>query len=71
MIHIWRGWSGGGGFKFSEKKWTHLFLHCTVPLKKSEQGGNKMHYDETLTLDRNEAFNFHDVEWSPENVPKL
>ena len=30
-----------------------------------------MHYDETLTLDHNEAFNLHNVEWRPENVPNL
>lgn len=53
------------------KKVNSFHLHCTVPLKKSEQGGNKMHYDETLTLGHNEAFNFHNVEWSPENVPTL
>lgn len=62
---------GGGGFKFIEKKVDSSLLHSTVPLKKSEQGGNKMHYDETLTLGHNEALNFHNVEWSPENVPTL
>lgn len=30
-----------------------------------------MHYDETLTLDHNEAFNLRNVEWRPENVPNL
>lgn len=41
-----------------------------MPLKKNRRE-SKMHYDETLTLDHNEAFNFHNVEWRLENVPNL
>lgn len=41
-----------------------------MPFKKNRRE-SKMHYDETLTLDHNEAFNFHNVEWRLENVPNL
>lgn len=30
-----------------------------------------MHYGKTLTLDRNEAFSSHNVEWRLENLPNL
>lgn len=51
------------GVKLSEKKVDScLFYTIQCLFKKPEQRENKMHYDETLTLDHNEAFNFHNVE---------
>lgn len=50
---------------------SYLFYTVRCLFKKSEERENKMHYYETLTLDHNEAFNFHNVEWRLENVPNL
>lgn len=61
-----------GGVMFDERKVdSYLFYTVRCLFTKSEERENKMHYDETLTLDRNEAFNFHNVEWRLENVPNL
>lgn len=50
------------GVKFDEKKVdSYLFYSVQCLFSKAEQRGNKMHYGETLTLDRNEAFSFHNV----------
>lgn len=46
-------------------------LQCPVPLKKLGQRENKVHSDETLTLDHNEAFSSRTVEWRLENLPNL
>lgn len=40
-----------------------------MSFKKSEQRESRMHYDEALTLDHNEAFSSHAVEWRLDNLP--
>lgn len=62
------------GVKFNERKMDSHLFHTVQCLKKKEQENkrtreNKMHYDETLTLDHNEAFSSHLVEWRLENLP--
>lgn len=63
--------------KFNERKEDSYLFHTVQCLKKkTEQENkrtreNKMHYDETLTLDHNEAFSSHNVEWRLEKLPNL
>lgn len=72
LSFIFGGVGEVGGVMFNERKVdSYLFYTVRCLFKKSEERENKMHYDETLTLDHNEAFNFHNVEWRLENVPNL
>lgn len=59
------------GVQFSERKVDSYLLYTVQETlkKKSEQREDKRHYDETLTLDPNETFSSHNVEWRPENLP--
>jgi len=58
------------GVPFNERKVDSYLLYAVQEtLKKSEQREDKRHYDETLTVDHNETFSSHNVEWRLENLP--